>query len=186
MENRIVFLDGPGFYFRPPEEADLPLFTRWMNDPEVRIYLGRNFAPMMLNGEKEWFAERHKRMEADPILVLVDKENDKAIGTFGIHGIDFRNGTATSGACIGEKEYWGKGIGTKAKMVLLKHAFHMLNVRKIYSHVFDFNGRSRRYSEKCGYKLEAVLKNHHFRNGKRVDEHILSITVDTWRKLRSK
>ena len=182
---RVVFLNGPGIYLRPPDESDLPHFVRWMNDPEVRIYL-QNQTPMMLLAEKEWFGELPKRMKTDVILVLVDKTNDKPVGTFGVHGIDHRNGTATTGACIGEKEYWSKGFGTRAKMLILKHAFHTLNLRKIYSRVFDFNERSQRYSKKCGYIEEAILKEDVFIDGSYHDLHFLSVYRTNWEPLWKK
>lgn len=184
-DGRIVFLDGPGVYLRPPDEKDIPLFVKWMNDPEVRRFI-RNDSPMTFAAEREWYAERHKRMATDPIVVIADKENDKPIGTMGLHGIDHRNGTATTGACIGEKDYWGRGFGFRAKMVLLEYAFHTQNLRKIYSRVFASNGRSRRYSEKCGYSLEATLREDLFLEGKYVDLLVLSVFRKDWEPLWDK
>lgn len=181
-ESRIVFLDGPGVYLRPPEEADVILFARWFNDPEVRRFIS-NVVPMTMPAEREWYEERHKKNATDPVFVIVDKDGDAPIGTMGLHGINHRNGTATTGAMIGEKGYWGKGFGHRAKMTLLKHAFHTLNLRKIYSRVHASNGRSRAYSEKCGYELEATLKEDVFLDGKYVDLHILSVYREKWEPL---
>lgn len=103
------------------------------------------------------------------------------LGTIGIHGIERENGVATTGAAIGEKDCWGKGYGAEAKMILLEYAFNTLNLRKIYSRVMSINPRSRAYSEKCGYVLEATLPKHHFRQGRCVDEYILAVYADTWR-----
>ena len=71
-------------------------------------------------------------------------------------------------------------------MILLKYAFHTLNLRKIYSHVYAFNGRSRAYSEKCGYQLEATLKEDTFIDGKFVDKLILSVYRADWEPLWEK
>ncbi len=60
----------------------------------------------------------------------------------GIHRINWKDRTATTGAVIGEKAYWDKGYGSEAKMLVLDYAFNMLNLRKICSQVLAFNKRS--------------------------------------------
>jgi RimJ/RimL family protein N-acetyltransferase len=76
---------------------------------------------------------------------------------------------------IGEKEYWGKGYGTEAKMLLLDYAFNVLNLRKITSGVIAFNERSYNYSMRCGYKREGILKSHIYRDGKYWDVYQLAV-----------
>jgi len=87
---------------------------------------------------------------------------------------------ATTGAVIGEKDCWNKGYGTDAKMALLEYAFNTLNLRKIMSSVIAFNGRSKRYSEKCGYRVEGRIRAWHFKNGRYWDEMIMSVTKSQW------
>lgn len=103
-----------------------------------------------------------------------------------IHQIDWVNGTATTGAMIGEKEYWGKGYGSEAKMLLLDYAFNRLGLRKICSNVIAFNGRSKRYSEKCGYREEARRKAQFFRDGTYHDEIWLAVFRENWLPLWKK
>ena len=185
---RVVFINGKRLYLRPPCESDLPNFVRWFNDPEVWIFLNRIY-PMTEISEKKWLEKLAERMN-DIVLVIVLKgrtpKQDRPIGTIGIHGIERESRTATTGAVIGEKDFWGKGYGTEAKMVLLEYTFNTLNLRKIYSRVLAINPRSRAYSEKCGYVLEATLPKAHFREGCYVDEYILAVYADAWRALWKK
>ncbi|MDE1967131.1 MAG: GNAT family N-acetyltransferase [Patescibacteria group bacterium] len=111
-----VFLRGRKTILRPLSESDLPLCQKWINDPEVRKFI-KNIFPMTMGAEREWLESRSKKNDKDIILVIEVK--GRPIGTMGIHGIDWRNRTATTGALIGEKEYWGKGYGTDAKMALI-------------------------------------------------------------------
>ena len=87
---------------------------------------------------------------------------------------------ATTGALIGDKDYWGKGFGTDAKMILLDYAFNTLGLRKILSAVIDYNKRSLRYSLHCGYKIEGVRKKQIFRNGRFRDEFMLAVFKKDW------
>ena len=100
----IVFLDGPGVYLRPPQESDVQSFVRWFNDPEIRIFI-KMYLPMFEMEEREWIKGVHKTKKENLVLVIVDKENGMPIGTMGLHRISHKNGTVTTGAVIGEKEY---------------------------------------------------------------------------------
>lgn len=187
-ERRIIFIEGNRLYLRPPSKRDVHFFLRWFNDPEVSIFLN-SIRPMTETAEEKW-VERLDERRNDIVLVIVLKgaspEADRPIGTMGIHSIEHASGVATTGTAIGEKDCWGKGYGEEAKMLLLNYAFNTLNLRKIYSHVLAINPRSRAYSEKCGYALEATLRKHHFRNGTYVDEYILSVYRDAWQRLWNK
>ena len=176
-KNTIIFLKGKRTTLRPLLEKDIPLLMRWINDPEVRQYLLRIF-PAMEADETDWLERLHKNSDKDVALMIEVK--GIPIGTMGLHGINWKNRVATTGALIGEKQYWNKGYGTDAKMVLLDYAFNTLNLRKIMSHVKSFNKRSLAYSLHCGYKIEGCLKKQDFSHGKYHDEIILSLFKHQW------
>lgn len=169
-----IFGSSNRVVIRPVEKSDMPLLYKWINDPKVTQFLGARY-PMTEHDEEKWYEDLSKRKEHNVVFAIVDRENDKPIGSMGVHNIDYVNGTATTGALIGEKEYWGKGFGGEAKMLVLNYAFNKLNLYKIYSDVIAYNERSVKYSLKCGYEVEAVFKNHFLRFGRRWDEVILSI-----------
>jgi RimJ/RimL family protein N-acetyltransferase len=55
----IVFLRAWRLYLRPPTKKDICYFLRWLNDPEVRQYLGL-FMPVTEADEIEWLDRLHK------------------------------------------------------------------------------------------------------------------------------
>ena len=150
---------------------------KWINDPEVRQFVTRVF-PATEGQEREWLESASKKTETDIVLVIEVK--GEPIGTIGIHGINWKDRTATTGALIGEKDYWDKGYGTDAKMVLLDYAFNTLNLRKIMSRVKAFNKRSIAYSLHCGYTVEGRLRRQHFVGGRYWDEIILGLFKNQW------
>ncbi|MEN9912740.1 MAG: hypothetical protein RLY66_148 [Candidatus Parcubacteria bacterium] len=173
----VVFLKGKRVTLRPVSEKDAPMFTRWVNDPEVRRYLKRTL-PITEGAEIEWIQKLSKKQDNDVVLVIEVK--GVPIGIMGIHGINWHNRTATTGALIGEKACWGKGYGTDAKMAVLDYAFNTLGLRKIISRVIAFNERSLAYSLHCGYLVEGRLKGQHFKEGKYHDEIVLGIFKEQW------
>lgn len=174
-----MFRTGKRLYLRPIQEGDLPDLERWINDPEVTQFLEASY-PMTMADEQAWFEGLSKRKESDVVLGIVLKEGDRFIGNMGIHRINHRHGFATTGSIIGAKEHWGKGYGTEAKMILLEYAFNTLNLRKICSLVYDYNPRSKKCLEKCGYRVEGVQKAQIFRNGRYADVYQLAVFRDQW------
>ena len=171
----IVFLRGHKTTLRPALESDIPLLMKWINDPEVRVNLGTQM-PKNEADEREFVQGRIKGNN----IILIIEVGGKPIGTMGLHGIKYPDATATTGAMIGEKEYWGKGFGTDAKMALLDYAFNMLGLRRVKSEAIAFNKRSIAYSLHCGYVLEGVRKKEVFRNGTFHDLVLLAATRKTW------
>lgn len=173
----VVFLSGKLVNLRPISKLDIPTITRWINNPEVRHYLSTIF-PQTEKAEEEWY-EKISNSKTDIVLVIETKAG-VAIGLMGIHRIDWVNRNATTGAVIGEKEYWGKGYGTDAKMILLEYIFHTLNIHKVGSSVFTFNKRSLHYSLHCGYKVEGRKRKHIWRSGKYWDLIELAVFYPDW------
>ena len=177
----VVFRQGKLVRLRPPEERDLPLFVRWINDPEVSRFLASN-TPYSMIAERAWVDGLSTKRD-DFVLVIETLDGDVPIGTIGLHGVSLLHGTATTGTLIGEKEYWGKGYGTEAKMLLLQFAFHTLNLRRISSLVISYNKRSLAYAKKCGYVYEGRRKKFIFRDGKYWDDVQLVVWREAWEPL---
>lgn len=173
-----VFLRFPGGYCRPVEEGDVPYIYVWVNDPDIRPFLNRILLEMF-EDEQEWRKGLSKRREHNQVW-MVCLDDGTRVGTIGLHGINYKDGTATTGALFGNKEHQSKGIGQKAKMVILNHAFNVLNLRLIYSNVLGFNQRSVRYSERCGYKVIATLPNDIRIGDEFYDCIIMSVSRTEW------
>lgn len=184
--SKLVFRMGKRIYLRPLSREDAHILTTWINDPEVHQFL-TTLKPVTLEDEYDWFEETRKNKTL-AVFVIVLKETDEPIGVMGLHEINNLHGTATTGSFIGRKDCWNKGYGTEAKMLVLEYAFNTRNLRKICSSVFDFNGRSKRALEKCGYRVEGVLKKHRYRNGRYCDEIRLAVFkkdfMPLWRKFK--
>jgi RimJ/RimL family protein N-acetyltransferase len=177
----IVFLRGKRVSLRPILKEDVPQLLRWMNDQEVVQYLSV-YLPMLEADEDEWFNNLSKRKQADLIFGIITNDGE-LIGVMGIHGIMWKDRTATTGAYIGNKNYWGKGYGTEAKMLLLNYAFNALNLRKICASVLSFNKRSYAYQLKCGYKEEGRRLRQIYRKGKYWDEILMAVFKKDWSPL---
>ena len=173
----VVFIEGKKVNLRPFARDDIPLLTRWINNPSLREFLAV-VLPATEKQETEWF---EKIGSDDKNIVLgIETKDGVLIGCMGIHKINWRDRTCTTGAFIGEGENQNKGYGTDAKMFLLDYIFNMLNLRKVCSEVIAYNTRSLQYSLHCGYVQEGMRRAHVFRKGEYHDLIELGLFKEEW------
>ncbi len=182
---RLVFLRGERVILRPLcVETDLEIATRWINDPDIRQYVLAHL-PMSRESEKEWL-ERAAKGGGTDIILAIEMLDGKLIGTIGLHRINWKDGTATTGTIIGDEADRGLGYATEAKMLILEYAFNELGLRKICSGALAFNDRSFNYSLRCGYQIEGRLRRQFLKRGTYCDEVILGVFRDEWLAARER
>jgi RimJ/RimL family protein N-acetyltransferase len=139
-------------------------------------------------GEEEWIkkASIYTQNPSNVRLVIETKRGNRPIGIINLHAIDWVNRHATTGSMIGEAKYRGKGYATDAKMILLEYAFDTLGMHKIISRADARNVKSIEYSKRCGYVVEATLKEEIFHAGKWEDVVTLACFYDGWKKAKAK
>ncbi len=90
-------------------------------------------------------------------LAIVLKESARVIGIVTIAKIDRHSKSAEIGFWIGKK-HWERGLATEAVRLALKFAFNELKLHRIYAITFEKHIGARKVMEKCGFKLEGVMR----------------------------
>lgn len=111
-------------------------------------------------------------IEKDEVYALVLKENNKVIGSLGIHNRkkdeNYKGNIQREIGYVLSKDYWGKGLMPEAVKAAIKYAFEEVNVDVLWCGHFASNNQSRRVIEKCDFKFysegiyEAKLLNKSF------------------------
>lgn len=171
---------GEHVYLRAAERSDLETFVRWLNDADVTDNLAM-FAPMSLAAEEAWF-ERMLAAQGttDYHWVICLLEDDRAIGSTGLHRIDPREGTAEFGIFIGVKGEWGRGHATDALRAVCDFGFGELRLERIGLMVYEGNDRGRRAYEKAGFVHEGTMRKAHYARGERHDVHVMGLLRSDW------
>lgn len=133
---------------------DLDDFFEYASIPEVGPMAG--WPP---HENKEISLEILKRfINGKKTFAIVYKENNKAIGSLGIEEYGLEDKLTEfipyQGRSIGyvlSKDYWGKGLMPEALKEVINYCFNDLNYDFLLSGHFDFNHRSCRVQEKCGF-----------------------------------
>jgi RimJ/RimL family protein N-acetyltransferase len=166
---------------RAAERSDIPLFARWINDPDVREFVLVDI-PLSLAQEEQWFDNMLKANPAEHVLVIEVKAEDgwKAIGNTSFMDIDWRNRLAEVGIIIGEKNYWNQGYGRETMQLMQKHGFQTLNLNRIWLRVYEHHHRGIRSYEKAGFCHEGKLRQAVFQNGRYYDVLVMSVLESEW------
>jgi diamine N-acetyltransferase len=179
MEAEMIY--GDRIRLRAITRDDLPLFVRWLNDPEVIQGL-MVMIPFSLDDEEAWYdgVVKQPKEERPLVIEILTEEGWEAIGNCGLAAIDWRVRRAEFGILIGAKQHWDKGYGTEALGLLVKHGFGTLNLNRIMLRVFADNPRAIRAYEKAGFVQEGCLRQGHYHKGAYVDVLLMSILRSEW------
>lgn len=157
---------------------------RWVNDPEISEWLLIGDFPLSRLAEKEWF-ESIQKQTGNPrdIVLAIELLDGTHVGQSGIHGIDWRNGFATTGSFIGDTDYQNKGYGTEAAQLRAWYCFHVLGLRLLRSEYLDGNVRSKRMQEKTGYVEVGRIPQRFWKRGAYRDDVATVLSRERWQEL---
>ena len=166
--------DG-GVSLRPLVEDDVPLLARWFSDPDVVQWLQISEDPPHLR-TMEAMRERFEMMRDDPFTEVwrIDVEGSP-IGQIELVEIHELQRRAEVHLCIGEKDVWGRGHGTRAVRLALYRAFEDLRLRRVFAMADADNSRVIGLLERCGFAREGLLREHRLRQGRPVDMVVMGV-----------
>jgi [ribosomal protein S5]-alanine N-acetyltransferase len=169
LHNKTPFVVGPHVYLRPLDRRDLnETYLGWLNDPEVTRYMETGTFPSTRQ-DLEDFYQRATSSKSQVVLAIVDKKTDHHIGNVKLGPIHWIHRRATFGILIGEKKFWGKGVGQEATRLAVEYGFFRLNLLRIDLGVFAEHESAVRCYEKVGFKIEGRLRQDLFCNGEYKD-----------------
>lgn len=147
---------------RDVTESDLPIFFEQQLNPEAT-----EMAAFPSRDREAYMAHWAKIMADDSVILKTVLFNKHVAGNM----VSFEiSGKREVGYWIG-KEYWGKGIATKALAAFLDH----VKTRPLYAHVAKHNIGSRQVLEKCGFTIIGEDKGFPNARGEQVEEFILKL-----------
>ena len=164
---------------RRPHPTDLSSVVRWYRDREI-AKLTRYQSRPMSEAEVERFFEL--RMLAPDALAysIVELPDWRLVGFTTFSALDGDNGSVLFHITIGERDAWGRGLGTEATELMLEHAFDRLGLHRVGLSVFSYHVRAIRAYEKAGFRIEGRQREAILRDGRYWDEIQMGVLVDEW------
>lgn len=178
-----MILKGNNVILRPVNERDSQIVYKWFNDDEVIRGLVNIRAQMSLKEAYDW-CERAARSSSESIKWMIEIKDKPSItvGFTGLYNIDFTNRNAESAILIGDKRYWGIGIGYESLKLKLDFSFKYLGFKLVYAFILQSNKASIKLYEKLGFEREGLLRKRIYRDNKWNNLILLSLLKSKWEK----
>jgi len=167
--NNIFFLRGERVHLRALMEQDLnETYLQWLNDEEVCRFNSHAVFPNTEQKMKSYFADLQNGQK-EVVLAIIDSKEGKHIGNVSLQNINWVSRNAEFAILLGDKEYWGKGIGEEAAMLIVKYGFERLNLHRIYCGTLQGNEGMKKLAKKLHMTEEGNRRQAIFKNGKYLD-----------------
>lgn len=176
----IKTINGKTVTLRAVRESDIDdRYAIGRHDEFIHMCGGEHLAKPQYPDRSVWagWYEAEKNKEHSWIIDL----DSRCIGTARLHHISAEDHSATYAIGIFDPLCHSKGIGTEVTMLVLKYGFQELGLHRIDLKVLEYNKRGIRCYEKCGFKLDGVLRDSAFIEGEYHSDLIMSILEDEWR-----
>ncbi len=174
----IVYYQGERIHFRPIEPNDEPKLRQWINDPRIWSTLSHR-PPTNVCREREWIDNLGKDDKHYNFGIVVS-EDDRLIGSCGLHLGKPHARRAGFGIMIGDVDAQNQGYGSEAVQLAVRFGFEEINLNRIELSVLGGNDRAMRCYEKAGFVREGCRRQQTYRHGKFIDVYVYGILRDEW------
>jgi len=149
----MIIFETPRLIFRRFKDSDLAEFNEYAQVEGVGEAAGWPHHKSLIESK----TILDKFISDDEIFAIVYRENNKVIGSLGLHRRnnieEFKDKKQRELGYVLSKDYWGKGLMTEAANAAIYYAFKNFDIEFIMCAHFDINERSKRVIEKTGFKF---------------------------------
>lgn len=118
----------------------------WLHDEEIKSLVDAD--DFTKEDQKKWFDSLKNRKD---YLIWGIEADDEPVGVVGLKNISYKQKEAEFFGYIGEKNFWGKGIGSKM-LVYIREEARKLELKKIVLYVLPENTRAICLYKKFGFE----------------------------------
>lgn len=150
---------------------DQELFTRWLDDE-----YGRYFLLSRTSGQREDM--KALLDNPDHAFGVIESGSGNPIGALAYLDYDKQRHKAELRKMIGSPEHRGTGLAREATALWIRYGLSTLGLRKIYVNTLHTHIRNIKLNESLGFKVEGLLRNEAFIDGKYHDVLRMGLCAD--------
>lgn len=142
------------------------------SDPRVMRHIGRPTAQGMDDARAliERIATNRAANEGITWAICPTGQQE-LIGTIGFYRLKPEHWTGEVGYLL-DPEHWGQGLMREALDEVTRHGFEAIGFKRIEAITAPENAASRHLLERCGYRLEGILRGNYHWNGQQLDSAV--------------
>ncbi|MEO8680724.1 MAG: GNAT family N-acetyltransferase [Vicinamibacterales bacterium] len=161
------------FLLEPHDVTDS--YAGWLNDPEVNRYLESRFVPHDIASVRDFVGGVLADSRA---LLLGIRALGRHVGNIKLAPIEVHHGLGEVGIMIGEREAWGRGLGSEAIRCVATIAAQEFGLRKLTAGCYASNVGSAKAFQKAGFHVEGVRPRHFLLDGRPEDLILMAQFLD--------
>ena len=154
------------FLLEPQHVTDV--YVGWLNDPEINRFLESRFVVQNIDSVRAFVTAQLADGHA-LFLGIRGVELGRHVGNIKLAPINLQHGLGEVGIMIGDRQAWGKGIGSEAIRCVAEIAKVELGLRKLTAGCYASNLGSSRAFEKAGFHIEGIRPHHFLLDGRPED-----------------
>jgi len=167
---------------KPLHDLHAQFFYNWFQDEEVIRYSLSIFQKLQTEEQiVEWLAETINDTKTYKQGIFLEN-TDQLIGYAGICDLSASNKSGEYFIFIGDKAYWGKGVGTEVTKEVLQIGFEELDLNRIMLTVSEPNVGGVKAYQRAGFTIEGKLREACYRDGEFHDKLVMSVLKSEFNK----
>jgi RimJ/RimL family protein N-acetyltransferase len=140
-------------------------YVAWLNDPEVVRFSEQRHRTHSLESCRAYFESFSGR---DDLFLAIVTGEGVHIGNITVV-VDRNNNTADVAIMIGDRNYWGRGLGQEAFRIVVDTLLQDHGIRKVTAGTMEANAAMLKAFEHAGMEVEARRRGQYLLNGREVD-----------------
>ena len=153
-------IQGKNIYLRSLSLKDVTKdYLKWLQDKDVNFFLETRHEIQNLSKIKNYVTSCNNSNTSYLFGIFTDL--DVHIGNIKLGPIKEIHSIASISIFLGNKNYWGKGIGPEAIKILANFSFKELNLNKLIAGMYANNLHSLKAFEIVGFRKEGLRKKHY-------------------------
>jgi len=171
--NTAPYIDCVEFILRLPKESDIKDRQKLGRSAEFVKMCGGSTIDFNASFSEEALKNWYNKICNHPCEWVIEL-NEKCVGAARLT-ISTEENEATYAIGIFDESLYGKGLGTKVTIEVLKYAFITLGLQKVKLVVLEYNKRGIACYEKCGFQQESIIENNLLLDGQYYSDVVMSI-----------
>ena len=175
-------IKGKKVILRAIEKEDLELLREMINDDGIEKFVVGYSYPVSKVQQEVWFNSIIQ--DKENLRLIIETEEDGAIGFANIINIDWKNRSAFHGIKIANKDFRSKGLGTDTVMAVMRYAFDELQLNRLDGAIITYNeGSIKLYCDRCGWVVEGLKRKAVYKAGAYHDMYVVGILKEGYDEL---
>lgn len=150
-------LTGETIFLRPLGPDDAEAIFASLSDEESMRLTGTQES-FTLKQVQAFYAKIPDAEDRVDYAIVLKDNPETMVGEAVLNNFDFENKSANFRIALVNQKYFGKGYGSQATKLIIKHGFEVLDLHRIELEVFDFNPRAIHVYKKVGFVQEGIKR----------------------------